>query len=83
MTFAFRQRLLATTLLVGAGLAATPAYAQTASPQPADATTVPKAPEATTTSPVQGVTVPTVNAQGANVESSQDIIVTGSRIPSA
>ena len=80
MTFDLRQRLLATTLLVTAGALAQPAFAQTAAPrQPADSSAVPTAPE--TTAPVEGTTRPSTNAQGRPVDSSQDIVVTGSRIP--
>ncbi|MFN2472948.1 MAG: TonB-dependent receptor plug domain-containing protein, partial [Sphingomicrobium sp.] len=82
MTLDLRQRLLATTLLVGASIAATPAFAQTtppAPPQPADSAGVQTAPE--TTAPLAGTTPPSTNAQGRPVDSAQDIVVTGSRIP--
>ena len=62
MTQSFRHRLLATTLLVGAGMLATPALARTA-PQPDGP--------------------PTTNANGKPVEQPADIVVTGTRIPSA
>lgn len=92
----FRQRLLATTLLVGAGMVATPAFAQTApAPQPIcppgvpegtggcvppDTSAVPASPD--TTGPVEGLSsTPSTSAAGEPVRSSQDIIVTGSRIP--
>ena len=89
----FRQRLLATTLLVGAGLAASPAFAQNPSPapecppgtpagtagcSPADTATGSQ-PE--TTAPVEGTTTPSVSATGENVQGAQDIVITGSRIP--
>lgn len=80
MTRIFRQRLLATTLFVGAGLVASPAFAQDASPaKPADNAGVPVAPE--TTAPVEGTSVPSTNADGERVEDQGDIVVTGSRIP--
>lgn len=97
MKLDFRQRLLSTTLLVGAGLLATPAFAQ-------DTATPPECPEGTvpgdsgvcnpadtaqgtgsqpeTTTPVEGVTeVPSTSATGEPVSAAQDIIITGSRIP--
>ena len=82
MTFNFRQRLLATTLLVGASVAASPTFAQTklpSPPQPADSSAVPTAPE--TTAPLEGTTTPSTNAQGRPVDTPADIVVTGSRIP--
>ncbi|HWU92157.1 MAG TPA: TonB-dependent receptor [Sphingomicrobium sp.] len=91
----FRQRLLATTLLVGAGMVASPAFAQTqpATPptcppgvapgtngcNPADNSGVPTTPQ--TISPQVGAGVSSTNAQGAPTTSTQEIIVTGSRIP--
>jgi iron complex outermembrane receptor protein len=77
MKLDFRQRLLATTLLVGAGMVATPAFGQ-ATP-PADQATNPA--EAPPTGPVESQPVPSTNAQGAPVTAPQEIIVTGSRIP--
>ena len=77
MTLDFRQRLLATTLFVGASMIATPAFAQDAASPPD--TTTPPAPVETTS--VEGSQVPAVSATGAPVETTQDIIVTGSRIP--
>lgn len=73
MKFNFRQRLLATTLLVSAGIAA-PAYAQT-QPDPADTD------PAETTAPVEGTTPPSVSAEGEPIDESSEIVVTGSRIP--
>ncbi|HWU93697.1 MAG TPA: TonB-dependent receptor, partial [Sphingomicrobium sp.] len=94
MKLDFRQRLLTTTLLVGAGMIATPALAQSTPPCPAG--TVPgnsgacnpadtsggigTQPE-TTTPPAGTVTPPSQNANGAPVTGPQEIIVTGSRIP--
>ncbi|WP_037499102.1 TonB-dependent receptor domain-containing protein [Sphingomonas jaspsi] len=72
MKLDFRQRLLATTLLVGASVIASPAFAQDAAPQPD-----------TPTGPVEGQPTPTVAADGAPVETTKDIVVTGTRIPSA
>ncbi|NUR46333.1 MAG: TonB-dependent receptor [Sphingomonas sp.] len=92
MTLQFRQRLLATTLLAGAGALATPAYAADSQPNTpgtsADTqSTVPDQNKATNpgdappTGPVEGQPTPTRNAQGAPVQGSQDIVVTGTRIP--
>lgn len=91
MKLQFRQRLLTTTLLVGAGALVSPAYAQT---QPttggtsADTqSTVPDQNQATNpggappTGPVEAGPTPTRNAQGAPVQTANDIIVTGTRIP--
>lgn len=80
MTLDFRQRLLATTLFVGASLTATPALAQQDTTSPPDNSATPSVPE--TTTPVEGQTVvPSTSAEGETVESAQDIVVTGSRIP--
>ena len=81
MKLEFRQRLLATTLLVGASVVAGPAFAQDTNPNnnPPDTSAVPTVPE--TTAPVEGTTPPTTSATGETIKSSQDIIVTGSRIP--
>src|SRR5688500_9034717 len=82
MTLDFRQRLLATTLLVGASMVASPAFAQDVAPAaPCDPGSPNCVPE--TTAPVEGTTTTTAtpSAEGEAVESTQDIIVTGSRIP--
>jgi outer membrane receptor protein involved in Fe transport len=81
MKLDFRQRLLATTLLVGASAVATPAFAQDTNPNtnPPDTSAVPTTPE--TTAPVEAAPVPSTSATGEPVKRSQDIIVTGSRIP--
>src|SRR4051812_2112090 len=83
MKLDFRQRLLTTTLLVGASLVATPAFAQDpapTTPSPPDNAATPSVPE--TTTPVEGQTVvPSTSATGENVKSSQDIVITGTRIP--
>ena len=96
MKLDYRQRLLATTLLVGASMAATPAFAQDApAPQPIcppgvpegtdncvppDTSSVPASPD--TTGPIEGLSAtPSTSAEGEPVRSEQDIIVTGSRIP--
>ena len=95
MKLDFRQRLLTTTLLVGAGMIATPAFAQATPPEcpagtvpgnsgacnPADTSSGTGTQPETTTPPAGTVTPPSQNAQGAPVESPQEIIVTGSRIP--
>jgi outer membrane receptor protein involved in Fe transport len=69
MKLDFRQRLLATTLLVGASMTASPAFAQTT---PAD----PAAQPDTTTAPATAAPAPAPAAP-----SSGDIVITGSRIP--
>src|SRR4051794_10861967 len=81
MKLDFRQRLLSTTLLVGASMIASPALAQDTNPStnPPDTSAVPTTPA--TTGPVEGQGVPSTNAQGAPVTGPQEIIVTGSRIP--
>lgn len=85
MNSILRQRLLATTLLVGASVVASPAFAQEQTPvppetqSPPDNSATPTVPE--TTAPVEGTTTPSTSAEGENVESAQDIVVTGSRIP--
>ena len=83
MKLDFRQRLLTTTLFVGVGALATPAFAQTTPtpPNPADTTGAANA-QPETTAPQEGqTTVPSTNAQGGNVKGSQDIVITGTRIP--
>ena len=85
MKLEFRQRLLTTTLMVGASMVASPAFAQMAAPatntpSPPDNSATPSAPD--TTAPQAGQTeVPSTNAQGGTVSSSQDIVITGTRIP--
>ena len=82
MKLDFRQRLLATTLLVGASMVASPAFAQDVPPPaPCDPGSPNCPPE--TTAPLEGTTMATQtpSAEGEPVESTQDIIVTGSRIP--
>jgi iron complex outermembrane recepter protein len=72
----YRQHLLASTLLIGANIIAYPALAQ--DQQPAD-----PAAEAQPTGPVEAAPVPDTSATGAPVEETRDIVVTGTRIPSA
>ena len=93
MKLDFRQRLLATTLLVGASVVASPAFAQNPSPAPECPPGTPAGtggcspvdtatgsqPE--TTAPVEGTTTPSVSATGENVRTAGDIVITGSRIP--
>jgi iron complex outermembrane recepter protein len=92
MKLEFRQRLLTSTLLVGASMVAAPAFAQTANPlpvpsqpdphgttQPADTAAVPEIPE--TIAPLEGTTVPSTSATGEPVRAARDIVVTGTRIP--
>ena len=83
MKLDFRQRLLTTTLLVGASMVASPALAQStppSTPSPPDNAATPSTPD--TTGPVEGQsTVPSTNAQGSTVQTSQDIVITGTRIP--
>ena len=93
MKLDFRQRLLATTLLVGASMAASPAFAQNPSPAPecppgTPAGTAGCSPVDTATgsqpetaAPVEGTTTPSVSATGENVRAAGDIVITGSRIP--
>jgi hypothetical protein len=66
MKLDFRQRLLATTLLVGASMAASPAFAQTT---PAD----PAAQPDTTTAPAEATVAPAAPA----APSGGDIVITG------
>ncbi len=96
MKLDFRQRLLTTTLLVGAGMIASPAIAQNA-PSITPPTCPPGTPASTpncnpsdnsamptnpnTTGPLSNAGVPSTNAEGAPVNNAQEIIVTGSRIP--
>ncbi|MBA3666963.1 MAG: TonB-dependent receptor [Sphingomonas sp.] len=75
MKLDFRQRLLATTLLVGAGLIAQPAFAQDT--QTADPAAAPPS------GPVEAQPTPSVAATGEPVSETKDIVVTGTRIPSA
>jgi iron complex outermembrane receptor protein len=79
MTLEFRKRLLASTLLVGASMVASPAFAQDVPPANPDDTATGTQPAET--APVEAAPVPSTNAQGAPTTSSQEIIVTGSRIP--
>src|SRR5258708_7961907 len=87
MKFNFRQRLLTSTLLAGAGLLANPAYAQNAPGTSKD--TQAKVPDQNTATnsaaaqPTGGPVgpIPTRNAQSAPVQSANDIIITGTRIP--
>ena len=82
MKLDYRQRLLATTLLVGASMVATPAFAQDAGQS-----TVPDQNQAVNpgaappTGPVEAQPTPTQAATGEPVNQPTDIIVTGSRIP--
>ncbi len=81
MKLDFRQRLLSTTLLVGVAALANPAYAQVTQstvPDENQATNPGGAPPA---GPVEAQPTPTVSAEGEAVRESQDIIVTGTRIP--
>ncbi len=73
MNLDIRQRLLATTLLVSAGMVASPAFAQD----------VPAAdPPAETTAPVEATAdQQATSATGEAVQDASDIVVTGSRIP--
>jgi outer membrane receptor protein involved in Fe transport len=70
----FRQRLLTSTLLVGASVLASPAFAQTAPGQDQN-------PAAQPSASVEAAPAPSANAQGAPVKSGNDIIITGTRIP--
>ncbi len=77
MKLDFRQQLLATTLMVGAGMLATPAFAQDTQPE-GSATDI-----TNPSGPVEGQPVPETSAEGTPVEQTRDIVVTGTRIPSA
>jgi iron complex outermembrane receptor protein len=96
MMLDFRQRLLTTTLFVGVGALATPAFAQTAPATPPEcppgapvgtagcnpADTAGSGSQPETTTPQEGQTaVPSTSASGEPVKSSQDIVITGTRIP--
>ena len=72
----FRQRLLGTTLLVGANMLAAPALAQDVPPTDGTPTDV-----SNPSGPVEAQPAPTRSAEGEPVEQTQDIVVTGSRIP--
>ncbi|HEY0627245.1 MAG TPA: TonB-dependent receptor [Allosphingosinicella sp.] len=76
MKLDFRHRLLATTLLVGASVLATPAAAQQTPPTDGTSTDV-----TNPTGPVEGAPIPSSSAEGEPVDQAQDIVVTGSRIP--
>lgn len=85
----FRQRLLASTLLVGAGALASPGLAQNASPQAQNCQQgqpgCPQTNANSTASPVQGTVTPTTSATGTTPivpGTSGEIVVTGSRIAS-
>ncbi|HWU91676.1 MAG TPA: TonB-dependent receptor, partial [Sphingomicrobium sp.] len=80
MKLDYRQRLLTTTLLVGASMLATPAFAQDTQPVPPDSSAVP-ATQAPPTGPIEAQPTPSTSASGAPVTAPQDIVVTGSRIP--
>jgi iron complex outermembrane recepter protein len=91
MKLDFRQRLLSSTLLVGASVLANPAYAQSTPPTtgtPATTqSTVPDQNVATNpggappTGPVESTPTPALNASGQPVQSANEIIITGTRIP--
>ena len=76
MKLDIRQRLLATTIIVGAMIGASPAFAQVVEPAPGTPDAV-----APTSQPTDPVTQGTTNAEGAPVVDAGDIVVTGSRIP--
>ncbi|HZU51246.1 MAG TPA: TonB-dependent receptor [Sphingomicrobium sp.] len=81
MKLDFRQRLLATSILVGTSMIASPAFAaDNAQPTPPDSTSVPAA-AAPPTGPVESQPLPSTNAQGGEVTGRQEIVITGSRIP--
>jgi iron complex outermembrane receptor protein len=79
MKLDFRQRLLATTLMVGAGLLATPAFAQDAPAQDVPNTSGPLVAEPPASMEAQ----PSQEAPAPEEAASKDIVVTGTRIPSA
>ncbi|MDB5737452.1 MAG: TonB-dependent receptor, partial [Sphingomonas bacterium] len=67
----FRNRLLASSLFVGAAIAATPVAAQTLTPGNAPANS----------GPIEGQTPSVATASATDASSGGDIVVTGSRIP--
>src|SRR5690349_3901043 len=73
----FRQRLLATTLLFSASALASPAFGQSA-PPPADA---PPTDVTQPSGPSEAQPTPSTSATGAPVQKTQDIVITGTRIP--
>jgi len=92
MKLDFRQRLLTSTLLVGVSMVASPAFAQTATPNTPgtaqdtqsavpDQNTATNPAAAQPTGPVEAGPTPTRNAAGAPVQTANDIIITGTRIP--
>jgi iron complex outermembrane receptor protein len=84
---AYRQRLLATTLLVGAGVVATPASAQVATGQPGPATTSPPSTQSSNPQEAPGpdatAETPAAVQNSAQPSSDGDIVVTGTLIPRA
>lgn len=82
MKLHLRQRLLASTLLIGAATMGAPAWAQTATPPIDQSKTTDPSQTTDTTGPIEGSTDTSVSANGdQDVENGGDIIVTGSRIP--
>ena len=81
MKLDFRQRLLATTLLVGVAALANPAYAQESQSPVPDENQPTNPGGAPPTGDVASQPTPTVSAEGEAVQEAQDIIVTGTRIP--
>ena len=77
----FRRRLLATSVMVGAALAATPAMAQQSQSGSADTPNSPQTAPVEATPPAQQSAGATTNGQSATAEAQGDVIVTGSRIP--
>jgi outer membrane receptor protein involved in Fe transport len=77
----FRQRLLVSTLIVGTGSLAGPAFAQTTSGSAQDQNSTANPAATQPTGPVEAAPAPGTNAQGAPTQGSQDIIITGTRIP--
>jgi outer membrane receptor for ferrienterochelin and colicin len=77
----FRQRLLVSTLIVGTGSLANPAFAQTTSGSAQDQNSTANPAATQPTGPVEAAPAPGTNAQGAPTQGSQDIIITGTRIP--
>ena len=84
MKLDFRQRLLTTTLMVGVAAIATPVYAEDAPAPPPSTPRTDSGPtnvQANPSGPLEAQPLPSRNANGAPVQSGQDIIVTGTRIP--
>ena len=77
----YRRHLFASTLLMGASVLPSPAFAQDPQPAAPDQNAAANSTAAQPTGPVEANPTPTRNAQGAPVQTGNDIIITGTRIP--